>query len=715
MIFPHRIRTIYWKELIDILRDRRTLVAMVVVPIVLYPLLMLGSVQAVSHQTKSLEHEDLVLGVVDDGQRGILSSLIVADAEAIRSEAPAGEAPPDDENAPQPLAQEKIQVFASRDELEEAIRQRVVPVGVIFVEGLDVHRADLTHRVLIVADYEEPRGISASRRIQEMLRRTEERIRGDRLAGRGLPPSFVEPLDVATVDLSNPSSVLGAVLPLILVLMTITGAIYPAIDLTAGERERGTLETLMVCPVPVIDLIVGKFMVVTTVAVVGAALNLASVTATVYFGGFDRIIAARGEGLPLAQMAFILVALIPFAVFMSAIMIAVCSFARTFKEAQNYVTPVILAVLVPGGIAAFPATRLEGVMLVLPVGNMVALAKELLLGAAVPVWQMAIVIVSTSLYAAAAIAAAANIFGKESVVFADAGSWRGTFARARLRVADRPSPSLGLLLVAVLFPIWFFVQSTLSPAPGHDARGLLWGCAVAMPVLFALLPVLLLAFRKVRIAAALSLRMASTKDVLGATLIGASAWVVAHEVNVFQAQVLGVPQQVVESAAQLGQTLSAMPLVAVLLTIAVVPAVCEELLFRGLLLSSLLGSTGPWRAILVSAAVFAAYHFFFFKAAVTGGLGILLGYLCWRSRSIVPSMLAHLLHNALGALSAVRPEWFAWMDLPGDADPEGQWSHLPVRVIVVGLFVFVLGIVLIALRSSETRRTIRPAPAPTTA
>ena len=129
-------------------------------------------------------------------------------------------------------------------------------------------------------------------------------------------------------------------------------------------------------------------------------------------------------------MAFILVALIPFAVFMSAIMIAVCSFARTFKEAQNYVTPVILAVLVPGGIAAFPATRLEGVMLVLPVGNMVALAKELLLGAAVPVWQMAIVIVSTSLYAAAAIAAAANIFGKESVVFADAGSWRGTFARA---------------------------------------------------------------------------------------------------------------------------------------------------------------------------------------------------------------------------------------------------------------------------------------------
>ena len=157
----------------------------------------------------------------------------------------------------------------------------MVPVGVIFVEGLDVHRADLTHRVLIVADYEEPRGISASRRIQEMLRRTEERIRGDRLAGRGLPPSFVEPLDVATVDLSNPSSVLGAVLPLILVLMTITGAIYPAIDLTAGERERGTLETLMVCPVPVIDLIVGKFMVVTTVAVVGAALNLASVTATV--------------------------------------------------------------------------------------------------------------------------------------------------------------------------------------------------------------------------------------------------------------------------------------------------------------------------------------------------------------------------------------------------------------------------------------------------
>ena len=117
--------------------------------------------------------------------------------------------------------------------------------------------------------------------------------------------------------------------------MTITGAIYPAIDLTAGERERGTLESLMSTPVNVLDLVVGKFLVVTTVAIMGATLNLASVTATVYFGGFDRVIATTGGALPIGTMVLILLCLIPFAVLMSAIMIAVCSFARTFKEAQN--------------------------------------------------------------------------------------------------------------------------------------------------------------------------------------------------------------------------------------------------------------------------------------------------------------------------------------------------------------------------------------------
>ncbi len=695
MNFPHRIRTIYFKELIDILRDRRTLIAMIVVPIVLYPLLMLGSVQAVSYQHESLEQEVLVIGVAAESHRIMLSQLIRLDAAALAREKARFD-PEDDvvRDLPKPLDDAKIQVFDSIDHLQRAIRERQVPVGIVFNGNTLVDSIEQQVNVHVHADYEEPRGTTAGRRVEELLLRTNKRMQDARLNERQLPKSFLEPYTIESVDLSAPSSILGEILPLILILMTITGAIYPAIDLTAGERERGTLESLMACPVPVIDLIVGKFLVVTTVAILGAALNLGSVTATVYFGGFDKVIASTGGQVPIAKMLFILAALIPFAVLMSAIMIAVCSYARTFKEAQNYVTPVILAVLIPGGIAALPATRLEGMMLVMPVGNMVLLAKELLLGAAVGPWEVVMVLLSTSFYAGAAVAVAANIFGRESVVFADAGSLRGTFSRIMMKPSLRPSVSMSLLVTALLFPTWFFVQSAVSPATDESAVGLLYSTAWLMPLLFLVLPLVLLSYFKVDIANTLAMKMPQGWHMAAAVLIGLSAWVPAHEINVVQGSLLGMPPSVAQSAERLAEAIKLIPPSTAWLLLALLPAVCEEILFRGFLLSGLRASNGKWPAILASAAIFGVFHFFVFRFAVTAGLGVILGYLCWQSRSILPAMVAHALHNTLGVLSVIKPEWQRWIGLPNDPDASSQWAHLPLWLILVGSAVMLYGLYL---------------------
>jgi len=695
MTFPHRIRTIYVKELIDILRDRRTLIAMIVVPIVLYPLLMLGSVQAVSYQHESLEQEALRIGVADDAHRRMVTQLIHADRVAL-DERKATLDPESDEakGLPTPLDDATIEVFDSLADLQRAIRERAIPVGVVFDGETLVDSIERQVKVHVNADYEEPRGTSAGRRVEGLIQRTNERLQEARLHERGLPKSFLEPYTVETVDLSAPSSVLGEVLPLILILMTITGAIYPAIDLTAGERERGTLESLMVCPVPVIDLIVGKFLVVTTVAVMGAALNLASVTATVYFGGFDKVIASTGGHVPIGKMLFILLALIPFAVLMSAIMIAVCSYARTFKEAQNYVTPVILAVLIPGGVAALPATRLEGIMLVMPVGNMVLLAKELLLGAAVPPWQVVMVLLSTTFYAGAAVAVAAGIFGKESVVFADAGSLSGSFARKMMKPSPRPSVSMSLLVTALLFPTWFFVQSALSPGLDEAAAGQLYGTAWLMPLLFVVLPVGILLYWKVDVVRTFGLRVPRLRHWAAGALVGLSAWAPAHELNVLQESVLGVPETVVRSAERLAEVVKLLPPATAILLLALLPAVCEELLFRGFLLSGLGSSMRKWAAIVAAAAVFGVFHFFVFRFAVTAGLGVILGYLCWQSRSILPAMVTHAVHNTVGLLSVIRPEWLRWIGVADDADPQAEWAHLPLPVVLVGSAVLLLGLYL---------------------
>ena len=701
MSFSRRIRTIYTKELIDILRDRRTLIAMIVVPIVLYPLLMLGAIQAVSFQGARLSRASFIIGVIEDQHRIRLANMIANDTailDALReSFGPESE---EAEALPTPITGAKTrEAFTSLAELEHALQNREINVGVVFKDNRLIGLPHYAQQVPveIYADAEDVRSAHAAHRIEALIERVNERMRAGRLAREQLPPTFFQPFKVDIIDLSSPPSILGQILPLILILMTITGAIYPAIDLTAGERERGTLESLMVCPVPVIDLVVGKFLVVTTVAIMGATLNLASVTATVYAGGFDQIMAKTGGTIPVGTLLLILLCLIPFAVLMSAIMIAVCSYARTFKEAQNYVTPVILAVLIPGGIAALPTTRLDGIMLVMPVGNMVLLARDLLMGANVPLWILGMVLISTMLYAGTAVVVAATVFGQESVVFSDSGSLKSVFQRSLIKPARRPSLSMGSLVVALLFPTWFFIQSIFSPGPGEDATDLLYRTGYLMPLLFVLVPMALLAYWKTDIAQSLALRLPSPRFLIAGVLIGLSAWIPAHELNFLQAAVVGIPETISKSAEIMGETIKALPLWMAIVLIALVPAVCEELLFRGFFLSSLSATGRKWVAIGVSATVFGVFHFLIFRFAVTMAMGVLLGYLCWQSRSILPGMIAHLLHNTLGVVATVKPTLFEHIGI----DTSGDTGHLPIKVIVVGVVVLLIGL-------SLMRKSISP-------
>ncbi len=684
-----RIRTIYNKELVAILRDHRTLIAMVVVPIVLYPVLMLGSIQAVSFQVDSMAEEQLIIGVQGETLARNIRALIDKDTFLLQREQKHTELAGDgSDGSPIPLEHFQVNVFTKLDELEEAVRTREIQIGVTLAGDALSYDVDRTNKLRFYPDHENIRSQFALKRLRELFKREGDRVRTQRKERSGLPETYDQPFEITVIDLSTPSSLLGMILPLILILMTITGAIYPAIDLTAGERERGTLESIMVCPTPVIDFVVGKFLVVSTVAIMGAALNLASVSATVYFGGFDKIIAGSGGGVPFGKMVLILFCLVPFAVLMSAIMIAVCSYARTFKEAQNYVTPVILAVLIPGGIAALPATRLEGITLVMPVGNMVLLTRDFLLGVSVPMWQIAMVLLSTVLYAVAAVAVAASIFGRESVVFADAASLTSMFSRRTIKPGSRPSPAMGLLIVALLFPTWFFIQSSLSSGPDQDASPLLFASAWLMPILFVLVPLAILLYWKVDAGNTFSFRMPTLRHAAGALLLGLSARIPAHELNVLQESIIGIPPGVLESMEVLAAALFQLPLGVAIVLIALVPAICEELLFRGFLLSSL-SSGRKWTAIIVSAAIFGVFHFIIFRFLVTAAMGVLLAYVVWQTRSIWPAMMVHFVHNAAGVLAVTRPDWFSAIGLPSDA----EWAHLPIHILVIGGIVFVVGFV----------------------
>ncbi|MFM8326211.1 MAG: ABC transporter permease subunit, partial [Pirellulaceae bacterium] len=172
---------------------------------------------------------------------------------------------------------------------------------------------------------------------------------------------------------------LATVIPLVLLLMTITGAVYPAIDLTAGERERGTMEALIATPTPKFQILLSKYGAVVLVAILTAIANLVAMWMTLSVSGIGRALLGN-EGFSLAKAFRILPLLGLFAAFFSAILLSLCSFARSFKEAQAYLIPVMLMALAPGMVTLLPGVHLTPGTAWVPLVNMVLLAREIMIG-----------------------------------------------------------------------------------------------------------------------------------------------------------------------------------------------------------------------------------------------------------------------------------------------------------------------------------------------
>ena len=151
---------------------------------------------------------------------------------------------------------------------------------------------------------------------------------------RSAVPQYRSPLEVSLVEVGEPpkSNLLATLIPLVLVLMTITGAVYPAIDLTAGERERGTLEAVMASPVPRYTVLIAKYLAVISVACLTALANLIAMFTTLWGSGLIDMIQGDGSS-PLGMILPMLALLILFSLFFSAVLLSLTSFARSFKEA----------------------------------------------------------------------------------------------------------------------------------------------------------------------------------------------------------------------------------------------------------------------------------------------------------------------------------------------------------------------------------------------
>jgi ABC-type Na+ efflux pump permease subunit len=195
-------------------------------------------------------------------------------------------------------------------------------------------------------------------------------------------------------------------------MMLFIGALYPAVDLTAGEKERGTLETLLVCPVRPVQVMAAKYLTVALVSVVSTLVNLLAMAGT-----FGAGLSLAGEASTTmrfspGQVGVMLACLVPAALLVSGVSLAVASMARTFKEGQSLMTPVMLVGLAPALVSQMPGIELTTVTALVPLLNVALLVKAAVLGTATAL-HVVLTVGSVLISALGALKWAASAFDSE--------------------------------------------------------------------------------------------------------------------------------------------------------------------------------------------------------------------------------------------------------------------------------------------------------------
>ena len=210
---------------------------------------------------------------------------------------------------------------------------------------------------------------------------------------------------------------MGGIIPYLVIIMCLTGAMYPAMDLTAGEKERATMETILSSPISRTHLVLGKFLLVVSASLVTAALSVTSMGISSWaFQQFQDQSSGVHIKIGLIAVLSVFMVALPLAVLFSAALITIALFAKSYKEAQSYISPLMVVVIVPAVAAMLPGVELTPRLSLVPILNVSLLCKDLIAGNYH--WNaIALIFLSTSLYAAAALFIAVKMFQRESVLF----------------------------------------------------------------------------------------------------------------------------------------------------------------------------------------------------------------------------------------------------------------------------------------------------------
>ncbi len=661
---------LFRKEVTETLRDRRMLFALFVLPIFLHPLLFLalggiGAAQQAENHT--LVPKVAIWGELPTAAETRLRNELHVEIIEHRSAAPAAAVV----EAERLVISGKVDVVLSlpADGHERFLRD----------EGLDL---------TLYFDSVSSRSSAAHTRTRETLDGWTKEEAISRVARHGLPVWFHKPLHAENHDLSSnqrrAADIAGHAIPMVLVLVMFMAAALPAVDSTAGEKERGTLQTLLCAPIHPLEIVAGKYLTVVAMGLIAGGANLAAMGFALsrQLVALDRDL---GFHLDLRVALAIFAVMIPTALLLGALLLGLSIFARSFREAQAVLTPVMLLVLVPTvAVTLMPFVQLSAATALIPFSNVALLCAALLTGHAT-LGQAFTVVAANCAYSVLLLGFAGRIFSTEQVLLSGERPWRDVFSGAR-GAATTPTPGQAVAFVAVLLVVFYYGSAALS---GSGSGGIVSNLVVQQVGLMLLPALVWLVVTRCSLPASLLLRLPTRRAALGALALGLGAWSIGTVIGDVEMHFFAGARAY---DAQLRGYLGHMTL-GLALAISLLPALCEEVCFRGVILRGLGNSGSRTLAIIGSALAFGAAHLNLFHALPAACLGLVLGWAALASGSLLVTMFVHACNN--GAVAAAT----RWPRLE-------QLSQTP-WAIAVGLTLCAVGLVLLSGRraSPDQNRT----------
>ncbi|MGL5327819.1 MAG: ABC transporter permease subunit/CPBP intramembrane protease [Peptostreptococcaceae bacterium] len=653
------VKAIFKKEMIDILRDKKTLFMGIILPIILYPVLMIVMSQILTSSMHSVNEKSINIAFQNEPKSELLQVI---------------DEYKNDENY-------KINIIKSSDYNKELEKGEIDA----YIKNL----GEESYEVYLNSSKENYS--MTMNKLESIFGNYEDKLVKENLQNEGLDAEQVlNPVVFKSVDVAKTEEIagffLGQILPIILIMGVLLGSIYPAIDSMAGEKERGTLETLFTLPISNLELVMGKYMAVSFCSIVTAILNVISILLTmVYlFVSGSMVSSSSINGIDISQLIFpiiiTLVCVCLFAMVISAVSMCVCSFAKSFKDAQNYMTPIMFLVLIPSYASMLPNMSLNYTTSIIPVVNISLLIKSVL-NFESNIGLVAMVFISNFAFVILAVILLSKIFNSEDILFGSSKSFSFLEKRSNIKKGTMPSSSDGIVMYAFGLLMLIYVGSLVQIKFGMGGIVMTQIMILGIPILFGL-------YIKSDFKKLLRLNLPKGRHVVGAITL----WIGTYNIVMIITQILLslFPQnmQVVEG---LNEVLFMDNLLVNLAIVALMPAICEEVFFRGFLLSSLSNDkTKYMSAIVVSGVLFGFMHMDFIRIVPTSILGISFAYAVYKSNSIFIGMLMHFINNGFAVVVNYFMTKFGLMEITLENSNSVATLEMSQIMIVSAIGIFFL-------------------------